>query len=240
MEIDQMKQYFLVVNERMKYVIEKERDQIGDVAKMMFECTAQNRSIYFFGTGHSYIVGQEVFARAGGYAGFIPICMNELGMNHAYKSTLIERTAEYAQVILGLYHFRPGDMIIITSNSGRNNLIVELALALKKMGVHIVALTALSHSKNCMSRHKSGFRLFELADIVLDNCSVYGDACITHSETTKTGSTSTVMNCFIIQLVVTAFVQMQIDKGIDPPVFRSSNMDGADEYNNALFKIYES
>ena len=239
METDRMKQYFLEVNERMNYVIEKESEQIGDVAKMMFECTSQNGTIYFFGTGHSYMVGQEVFARAGGYAGFTPICQNELGMNHAYKSTLIERTTEYAQVILGLYHFRPGDLIVIISNSGRNNLIIELALALKKIGVKIIALTALEHSNHCTSRHKSGYRLFELADIVLDNRSVYGDASIVHNETTKTGPTSTVMNCFIIQLVVSAFVQMQIENGIEPPVFRSSNMDGADEYNKALFRIYE-
>ncbi len=246
---------------------------------------APENKVYFFGTGHSYIVGQEVFARAGGYAGFIPILENELGMNHAFKSTLIERTTEYADVLLELYPFKKGDVIVMTSNSGRNALLIELSLRLKEMGVSIIAITALEASKNNISRHKSGLRLFELADVVLDNrsvygdaslshndeiktgptstimsCfisrhksglrlfeladvvldnrSVYGDASLSHNDEIKTGPTSTIMSCFIVQLLVSAFVQLEVEKGGDVPVFRSSNIDGGDAYNEKLFERY--
>lgn len=237
--MDILQTYYQEIDHRMKAVLENEKSQIQEAASMMDACIEQNRQIFFFGTGHSYIVGQEVFARAGGYAGFIPILENELGMNHPFKSTLIERTIEYADVILGLYDFHPGDIIFMTSNSGRNQLLIELAIRLKKLGVHIIAITSLRHSSSCESRHASGLRLFEMAELVLDNQSIYGDACITHDEQTKTGPTSTIMNCFLIHLVVSSFVQLQIERGKNCPVFRSSNMDHADTFNKELFKLYK-
>jgi uncharacterized phosphosugar-binding protein len=137
-----------------------------------------------------------------------------------------------------LYPFKKGDVIVMTSNSGRNALLIELSLRLKEMGVSIIAITALEASKNNISRHKSGLRLFELADVVLDNRSVYGDASLSHNDEIKTGPTSTIMSCFIVQLLVSAFVQLEVEKGGDVPVFRSSNIDGGDAYNEKLFERY--
>lgn len=106
------------------------------------------------------------------------------------------------------------------------------------MGLSIIAITALEASKNSISRHKSGLHLFELADVVLDNRSVYGDASLSHNDEIKTGPTSTIMSCFIVQLLVSAFVQLEVEKGGDVPVFRSSNIDGGDAYNEKLFDRY--
>lgn len=233
-----MQNYYQELQKNMEYVISNESEAITKAATLMSTCIETENKVYFFGTGHSYIVGQEVFARAGGYAGFIPILENELGMNHAFKSTLIERTTEYAAVLLELYPFKKGDVIVMTSNSGRNALLIELGLRLKEMGVSIIAITALEASKNSISRHKSGLRLFELADVVLDNRSVYGDASLSHNDEIKTGPTSTIMSCFIVQLLVSAFVQLEVEKGGDIPVFRSSNIDGGDAYNEKLFERY--
>ena len=178
-----MQNYYQKLQKNMEHVINNESESITKAATLMSTCIQTENKVYFFGTGHSYIVGQEVFARAGGYAGFIPILENELGMNHAFKSTLIERTTEYAEVLLEL-------------------------------------------------------RLFELADVVLDNRSVYGDASLSHNDEIKTGPTSTIMSCFIVQLLVSAFVQLEVEKGGDVPVFRSSNIDGGDAYNEKLFDRY--
>ena len=138
-----MQNYYQELQKNMEYVISNESEAITKAATLMSTCIETENKVYFFGTGHSYIVGQEVFARAGGYAGFIPILENELGMNHAFKSTLIERTTEYADVLLELYPFKKGDVIVMTSNSGRNALLIELGLRLKEMGVSIIAITAL-------------------------------------------------------------------------------------------------
>ncbi|MFR3684511.1 MAG: sugar isomerase domain-containing protein [Enterococcus sp.] len=233
-----MQNYYQELQKNMEYVINSEAESITKAATLMSTCIQTENKVYFFGTGHSYIVGQEVFARAGGYAGFISMLENELGMNHAFKSTLIERTTEYVEVLLELYPFKKGDVIVMTSNSGRNALLIELGLRLKDLGVSIIAITALDASKNSTSRHESGLRLFELADVVLDNRSVYGDASLSHNDEIKTGPTSTIMSCFIVQLLVSAFVQLEVEKGGDVPVFRSSNIDGGDAYNEKLFDRY--
>jgi uncharacterized phosphosugar-binding protein len=212
-----MQNYYQELQKNMEHVVNNESEAITNAATLMSTCIEAENKVYFFGTGHSYIVGQEVFARAGGYAGFIPILENELGMNHAFKSTLIERTTEYADVLLELYPFKKGDVIVMTSNSGRNALLIELSLRLKEMGVSIIAITALEASKNR---------------------SVYGDASLSHNDEIKTGPTSTIMSCFIVQLLVSAFVQLEVEKGGDVPVFRSSNIDGGDAYNEKLFERY--
>lgn len=227
--------YYENVRTKMKEAAEGQKEILKEAAIRLQGCVNGQHKVYFFGTGHSYIVGQEAFARAGTYAGFVPVLENELGMNHAYKSTLIERTQEYAGVLMGLYDFKKGDVIIITSNSGRNALTIELALRLKQKGLTIIALTSLKHSKACESRHNSGMRLFELADLIIDNCSEYGDACIHHNENTSTGPTSTVLNCFILHCILSQFVQLQLEQGIFCPVFKSSNMDHGDEANQGLF-----
>lgn len=234
-----MESYYQTINNDMNYVITKEKTAIQQASQMISNSIHHGHKVYFFGTGHSYIVGQEVFARAGGYADFIPILENELGMNHAFKSTLIERTTAYADVLMGLYTFQKDDVIVMTSNSGRNALLIELGLRLKKIGVHIIGITALEASKNSTSRHESGLRLFEIADVVLDNRSVYGDASISHSKEIKTGPTSTIMSCFIAQLIVSDFVENEVQTGQDVPVFRSSNIDGGDAYNERLFAKYK-
>ncbi|MFC6177060.1 SIS domain-containing protein [Companilactobacillus huachuanensis] len=234
-----MQQYYQTINRDMNYVITNESESIKQASDMIDSSVNNGHKVYFFGTGHSYIVGQEVFARAGGYADFVPILENELGMNHAFKSTLIERTTAYADVIMGLYTFKKDDVIVMTSNSGRNALLIELGLRLKKIGVHIIGITALEASKNSKSRHTSGLHLYEIADVVLDNRSVYGDASINHSDDIKTCPTSTIMSCFIAQLIVSDFVERQVQTGKDVPVFRSSNIDGGDEYNEKLFDKYK-
>ena len=231
--------YNETVQNRMNRVISEESANIENAAELLADTIARDKKIYFFGTGHSYLLGQEVFARAGGYCGFIPILENELGMSHAYKSTIIERMASYADVIEGLYDFRPGDVIVMTSNSGRNALPVELAGRLKEKGLKIIVLTSLAHSENSSSRHSSGKLLYEFGDIVLDNKTDKGDASISHSNGINTGPTSTIMNCFIIQMVVSAMVEIQIQSGTEPKVFTSSNVDEGDKRNEDLFRSYK-
>lgn len=230
--------YHQNIVEKLNEIVTDGRANMEAAAGLIRDCVNGGHKVYFFGTGHSYMVGQEIFARAGGYAGFIPILENELCMNHAYKSTLIERTGEYANVLLGLYTFKAGDIVFVTSNSGRNALTIELTLRLKAMGVIIIAITSLRHSRMCESRHPSKIRLFEAADLVLDNCSDYGDASIHHNDGTATGPASTLTNCFILHCVVSTFTQMQLDAGLPCPVFKSSNIDCGDQANEALFQVY--
>lgn len=185
------------------------------------------------------MIGQDLYARAGGYAKIYPIDEIELSLaTHPTKSTQIERMAAYANVLEHLYDVRYGDVVIVTSNSGRNALVIEYVLRLRKKGVKIIAITSLKHSQNTESRHKSKKRLFELADIVLDNQAPLGDAGVAIDENITMGPVSTITGCFLSQCMIGSMVEKLKENGMDAPVFRSSNTDGADAYNQALFDTY--
>ncbi len=225
-----------IIEEKVETAAKQESEHIDTAAKMFNDCVEAGHKIYFFGTGHSYMTGQEVFGRAGGYAGFVPILENELSMNHIIKSTYIERIPEYATVIMGLYDFQKDDVVVMTSNSGRNGLVVEMALKFKEKGLKIIAITAMNNQAKIKSRHASGKKLCNLADLCLNNESDYGDVSLTHSDGTQTGPTSTIMDCFLIDAVVSNFVDLQIKEHGSAPVFISSNVDAGDKHNIELFK----
>lgn len=219
--------------------IMEEQKTIEEGAKLLVKAEQEGGCIYTFGSGHSHMIGQDLYARAGGYAKIYPITEIEMTLaTHPTKSTTLERTAAYADVLDAVYHLKKNDALIVTSNSGRNSLIIEYCLRAKQKGVKIIAITSLAHSQTIASRHPSGYRLFELADVVLDNHAPYGDATTSIDESTKMGPVSTLTGCFLAQCLIGCFVEQLKAEDLDAPVFRSSNMDGADTYNQELFQRY--
>lgn len=230
--------YFDEIESRVA-LVRKQQTEIEAAAQLLFETEKQGKKIYTFGTGHSHMIGQDLYARAGGYAKIYPICEIEMTLaTHPIKSTTLERTSAYADVLDTLYTIEEGDVLIVTSNSGRNALLIEYVLRAKKRGAKIIAITSLAHSKTIASRHESKLRLFELADVVLDNCAPYGDATTSINDDLCMGPVSTITGCYLSQSIVGRFVELLLEQGIDAPVFVSSNADGADERNRELFNKY--
>lgn len=231
--------YYAELTKCIQDIHTQEQEHIEKAAQILFDAECNGHKIYTFGTGHSHMIGQDIYARAGGYAKIHPILEIELTLlTHPTKSTHIERTSDYANVLETLYDVKEGDVVIATSNSGRNALVIEYLTRLKNKGVTIIAMTSLTHSKKIASRHVSGLRLFELADVTLDNRAPYGDATTALSDTVKMGPVSTLTSCFIAQCIIGRFVEKLIEENHDAPVFRSSNMDNADAYNQTLFDQY--
>lgn len=237
--MDFAKRYYEFVIQALRNVYTCNQENIQRAANLLYNTQCNDHTIYTFGTGHSHMIGQDLYARAGGYAKIYPIDEIELSLaTHPTKSTQIERMSEYADVLEHLYNTQPEDVVIITSNSGRNALVIEYALRLQKKGVKIIAITSLAHSQKTTSRHKSKMRLYELADIVLDNQAPIGDAGIAIDDVTAMGPISTITGCFLAQCIIGRMVEKLKENGMDPPVFLSSNTDGADAYNQALFDTY--
>lgn len=230
--------YFKEVEQRFA-VMKQEREPLEQAARLLFEAEKEHHTIYTFGSGHSHMIGQDIYARAGGYAKVYPI--NEIEMTlatHPTKSTTLERTASYADVLDAIYTIEAGDVLLVTSNSGRNPLVIEYTMRAREKGARIIVITSLSHSKTIASRHESGLRLFELADVILDNHAPYGDATTPIDEATSMGPVSTLTGCFLAQCVMGRFVELLKEHGMEASVFASSNMDGADERNRELFDKY--
>lgn len=217
-----------------------EISEVEKCAQLFAETLKNGKNIYLFGTGHSHMLAEEMFYRAGGLVNIRPILETSLMLHEsAAKSTEIERLSGYAEIILSHYGVSEGDTIVIISNSGRNSVCVDTALMCKERGVNVVALTSVTHSMSGESRHASGKRLFEIADIVLDNHGCYGDACVNIPEIGKTVSpTSTVVGAAILNAIEAECVDILVKQGITPEVFSSSNVDGGDEINTQYVKKY--
>ncbi len=192
------------------------------------------------GSGHSHTVAEEFYGRAGGLAFPVPIMTAELTLEeHPTKSSYIERLPGYAKILAELYGIAAGDVVLIASNSGRNAYPVELALCAHAQGAKVIAITSLDHSSQVTSRHESGKKLMDIADLVIDNCGVKGDAAFrTEGCLSPICPTSSMANAFIVQAITAACVEELAKHGAEVPVFVSLNTDGNEKINEGYFRKY--
>lgn len=214
---------------------------IENAAGIFAEALIKGRKIFLFGTGHSHMLSEELFYRAGGLLNIQPVLVNELMLHiSASQSTIAEREEGLAEKIFEQYKMCAEDVIVIISNSGRNGVVVDMALLCKEKKLRTIALTSVSHSLSGASRHKSGKRLCEIADIVLDNCGCPGDACVeVDGIEGKICATSTVSGALILNSVVAEAVEICSQRGFYPEHFCSANIDGGDEANERLIEKYK-
>ncbi len=215
-------------------------ENIAKAAELTAEAFASNHKVFVTGSGHSHTFSEELYGRAGGLAFFIPIMTSELTLvEHPTKSTYIERLPGYAAILADLYGLKENDVVFIASNSGRNAYPVEMALNAKELGCHVVAITNVKHSQSTNSRHASNKKLMDIADVVIDNCGVVGDAALKVEGVTPLMSpTSSVANSIIAQLLSVDIAKRLVERNIEPPVFVSFNVDGDFEKNQEYMKKF--
>jgi len=226
-------EYFDVIKEQMARQIEEEGKQIEIAAYYCAESIKKGRVIHAFGCGHSQIFPMEIFYRAGG---LVPV--NALLIPHmalfpkAKLSTLQERVEGFCGEYLALENTDPAYTIIIVSISGRNAGVVDMALAAKKIGMKVVALSSRLFADSTTSRHSSGKNLIDVSDVVIDVKCVSGDAAlrIEGLEPAFCG-TSTVLGVAIMEAIIAQTVENCVKDGFIPPVYVSSNLDKGDKIN---------
>jgi uncharacterized phosphosugar-binding protein len=114
-----------------------------------------------------------------------------------------------------------------------------MALLARERGVPVIAITSLAHSKGTSSRHSSGKKLYQIADVVIDNLCPKGDALVQmEGLPVPIGAGSGAVGMFIMHAIIVQAVQSLLERGIQPPVFMSGNLDGSDEFNRALIDRY--
>lgn len=229
--------YMNKVSELMDSIYETQQPIIDDLAKRFADNIKNNRIIHLFGTGHSHMIGIELFCRAGGLGNVNAILDQDvLTSNGARRSGALEKVSGISDVIFNQYSIQAGDIMIITSNSGRNAMPIEMAMRAKKEGVYTVAMTNLKQSQKTTSRHPSGKRLFECVDCIIDSCVPEGDAMMTVGNV-KTAPGSTVSGVVILNTIVNEALQILAKEGCELPVFQSQNVDGFN--NDAIYAKYE-
>lgn len=234
-----LNQWFQKVNEIVERFEQSQCGQLEKAGVLLGHSLKDGGMFYVFGTGHSHILAEEAFYRAGGLARVSPILDTALMLHEgAAKSSELERLEGYAAQLMDCYPCREGDVILIASNSGRNAVPIEMAMEARKRGMKVIALTNLRQSKKSTSRHSGGKNLWEYADINLDNCGEEGDCALMLEGIGKTAPTSTIIGAIAIHAVTTAAIEWMQKAGSLPEVFCSANVDGGEEKNKQLLAKY--
>ncbi len=234
--------YLAMVTETIERVAAGQRDGVRRAADLIAAALRADGVIHAFGTGHSEALAMEIAGRAGGLVPTNRIALRDLVLHGGEPADLLgptlERDPAVAHRLYDLAPIRPSDVFVLASNSGVNGAIVEFALLVKERGHGLIAITSRAHSAGVDSRHPSGRKLADLADVVLDNGAPYGDATLPLPGGGAVGAVSSITAALLAQQIVVEVVGRLVEAGQTPPVYLSANIPAGDEHNRALEQRY--
>ncbi len=231
--------YSKTVIDAIRRVLEEEWDKIERGGREIARAAMENRVVHVIGAGHSAIVAEEMFYRAGGLANVNPIIDTDITVAHgAKKSTMMEHVEGYAKVLLKSAGVEPGDVVIVVSTSGVNTFPVEAAIVAKELGAFTIGITSISYSASLEPRNRYGKRLFEVVDLAIDNKVPRGDAVVEVGKGIKVAPLSTITNAFIVHSMVIVATKVMLEQGVMPAVWISSHLPEAAKHNEELFKRF--
>jgi uncharacterized phosphosugar-binding protein len=241
MSMSAMERYYEIVRGQMEAIRAREWEKIARAAEWLGEALVNGKFLYAFGTGHSHMLAEEIFYRAGGLATACPMLDDTLMLHkEAIEATYLERKEGYAAKLMDLYPVEAGDVLIVASNSGRNAVPIEMALEGRKRGMRVIGITNFAHAEKWGTRHPSGKSLREVAELAIDNCGVPGDACVKVDGFEQLlGSPSTSTGAMIVNCIVVQGIENALKRGVTPEVFISSNSNG-DDHNDRLLRKYKA
>lgn len=228
--------YLEAVQSALSAAARAESETLERGATLLAQSVAAGGVVHTFGSGHSELVARELVGRSGS---LVPI-------NQLIDKTedLAERLPGYGQTLVAFYdqqyQLRSGEVIIVISNSGINPLPIDIALASQERGLKVIGITNQEQSRTLTSRHPSGRRLFEIADVTLHNHAPPGEAALSLGDA-KVGTLATITGAFLINCLLIRTLQRLTDMGHTPPVLLSENHthDDALSHNATLRRRYQ-
>ncbi|MGI6295404.1 MAG: sugar isomerase domain-containing protein [Armatimonadota bacterium] len=237
-----IKQFFEALSAKVHEIEQAESANIAAIAEICASSIESGGVIHIHDTGH--MLNSELIGRAGGLVGFTPFTF---GLNVNNPNSFRDKeaksenlTAETISLALKRSNIKPGDVLFVGSVSGKSEQVVELVMQARKMGVITVAMTALAYSSKLESQHPSGKRLYEAAEFVLDNHAPYGDSMLT-VENLDAGvcPASGLSAATIMWAICAGIVELLIERGITPTVYKSVNAPGGPEDVQARQERYK-
>lgn len=222
---------FETINALVADVQNTQMDNIEAAARLVADTFKKGGILQAYGTGHSDGGAGEVCGRAGG---FIPTKKLKEPSGGMYQDIPGAGTKFMERVDI-----RPEDTLVLISNSGRNTMGIEIAIAAKERGASVIVVTSLEASKRLTPKHKDGKNLYAYGDVVLDNRVIDGDASISlPGLDTMICGMSSITTATLLQAVTYRAAEMLVAEGITPPIYKSINVDGGPEYNKELLAKY--
>lgn len=222
-------------------------EQLLGAANLMADAIEQDRLIYLFGGGgHTCLVMQELFWRAGGLANLCPMIDFAIHpVTPAYMYLSHERMHGVGDALVDYYGIEKDDVILVFHSYGFNAPTIDCALRAKEKGAKVVGISSSDWHNSIPAdfpiRHKSGKNLFDVADICIDDYVPFGDTVINvEGFSTPISGISSTIDFYIAHRLEIECVKACVDRGIEPPVWSSANIPGGDARNEALRKKYNS
>jgi uncharacterized phosphosugar-binding protein len=216
-------------------LLEKNGDTIERAASEIAGHLAAGGRFLLFGCGHSGLVAQDAFYRAGGLRQAQVIFHPRLTLDHEPVAATSEHEKEEGWIVeaLGGLDFGRNDALLVISTSGVNAVPVELARHARERGALVVAITSLAYREALAPRHSSGLQLAECALHVLDNLVPYGDSLVEVEEETHRfmGSAGTAAGALLVQALSIAIWEAGQANGVTLPTYVSGNLPGGMERN---------
>lgn len=222
---------FPTVKNLISQIETTQMESIEAAAQAVAKCVMDGGIIQAWGAGHSLAGAMEVAHRAGGFIPTKKIVEPSGGMYEGIENV--------GSIFMKKVDIRDGDVVFVISNSGRNPLCLDIALGAKAKGGKVIAITALEASKNLKPKHSCGKNLYEVADLIVDNCVPEGDSSIElDGFDGKICGMSMITTSILVQAIMYRAAEILIAKGITPPIYKSQNIDGGREFNEALEEKY--
>lgn len=233
--------YFKKITELLELVEKKEKEIMTKASKKVSESIQNDGVVHLFGCGHSHILTEEVYYRAGGLVPIHPILHEPLMLHEgAVRSSTLERENNYAHKFMEKQDIRKGDVIFVISTSGRNPVPVDVAQISREKGAYVIGITSIEYSSSQPSRHKSGEHLFDSVDLVINNHAPKGDALLSYEKVSeKFAPSSTVIGAAILNAILAESIKHMADSNYSPPILLSGNIEGSDDHNNQLIEKYK-
>lgn len=233
-----LEQYFSEINRYLNKILDTERESIEKAADVLSDHIKKDQIFFVYGPGgHSNLASQEVFFRAGGLMHASAILdEGTLISNGALRSMAIERTPGYGRIVIDDHQLEGGNLLIIVNAYGMNVATIDAALEAKDRGVKTISVSSFQHAENTPqnhpARHPSKYNLHDITDISIDSKIEVGDAVISIDGLEQNvGAMSTFVNAYILNSLCMLATEKLVKKGIQPPIWKSANASGGDEWN---------
>ncbi|MEU6493744.1 SIS domain-containing protein [Streptomyces sp. NPDC046984] len=226
----------------LRRVRDEDAEEIATAGTLVADVVAAGGRLFAFGAGHSSLAAQDLVYRAGGLALMNLLAVPGVVGVDVMPATLgsaLERVDGLAGAVLDSSPLRSGDLLVIISLSGRNALPVEMATNARARGVKVIGVTSVAYASETSSRHVSGTYLKDHCDIVLDSRIAVGDATLTlDAIPAPFAPASTVVTTALLQAVMATAAGVLADRGVEPPLLRSGNVDGGHDWNARVMREY--
>lgn len=235
--------YLDVLEPIMARVADQASGPVQEAAELIATSVRNDGVLQAFGSGHSEALAMELAGRAGGLVPSNRISLRDVVV-HGGESPdvlgrgILERDPAIAARLYELAAPHPSDVFVVASNSGVNGSIVEMARIVTERDHPLIAVTSMDHTRGIESRHPSGRKLVDYADVVLDNGAPYGDAVLELPGGGAACAVSSITAALLAQLVTAEVVRRLLEAGERPPVYLSANVPEGDEHNRLLEERY--